>query len=108
MPESFIDTIIFEKAPLRNLYPDPIFRDRLLTMRDQFVHTPNSIHQKINYERTAGFNRNEFDLSSHVSSMKSSCKQPTFFSSLLGLRYSWSSTYNDDLGHKYIFAFIKI
>ncbi|KAF0985249.1 hypothetical protein HZS_1043, partial [Henneguya salminicola] len=47
----------------------------LLTRRDQFVHTPYSIPSK--NQITAGFNRNELDRSSYVSSIKSSSKQPT-------------------------------
>ncbi|KAF0986004.1 hypothetical protein HZS_7126, partial [Henneguya salminicola] len=88
-PEMLVETFIVEKAPQLNLYPNQIFRDLFLTMRDQFVNTPYSIPSK--NQRTSGFNRNELDRSSHVSSIKSSLKQPTFFSSLLGWRYSWSS-----------------
>ncbi|KAF0992961.1 hypothetical protein HZS_3418 [Henneguya salminicola] len=46
-------------------------------MRDQFVNTPYSLPSK--NQRTAGFNRNEFDRSSYVYSIKSSSKQPTLF-----------------------------
>ncbi|KAF0988095.1 hypothetical protein HZS_4052 [Henneguya salminicola] len=90
-PESVVDTLIFERAFQLNLYPNQILRDLLLTMRDQFVHTPYIPSSKINYQRRAGFNRNKFDRSSYVSSIKSFSKQPTFFSSFMGLRYSWSS-----------------
>ncbi|KAF0991292.1 hypothetical protein HZS_7295 [Henneguya salminicola] len=55
-------------------------------MHDQFFKTLYSIPSKkssiFSYQRKAGFNRNEFDRSSHVSSLKSSSKKPTFFSSL--------------------------
>ncbi|KAF0991569.1 hypothetical protein HZS_1782 [Henneguya salminicola] len=84
--ESFVYTPIFEKASQLNLYPNQIFLDLLTTMRDQFVNTPYSIPSK--NQRTATFNRNEFDLSIPASSIMSSSKQPTFFSLLLGWRYS--------------------
>ncbi|KAF0986027.1 hypothetical protein HZS_515, partial [Henneguya salminicola] len=45
-PESFVDTFILEKTSQLNLYPNQIFRDLLLTMRDQFVHTPYSTPSK--------------------------------------------------------------
>ncbi|KAF0990705.1 hypothetical protein HZS_7858 [Henneguya salminicola] len=45
-PETFVNTFILEKAFQLNLYPNQIFRDLLLTMRDQFVNTPFSILSK--------------------------------------------------------------
>ncbi|KAF0987991.1 LOW QUALITY PROTEIN: hypothetical protein HZS_7897 [Henneguya salminicola] len=76
-PESFVDTFILEKASQLNLYPNQIFRDLLLTMQDQFIYTPYSIPSK--NKITAGFNRNEFDRSSYVSSIKSYSKKTNLF-----------------------------
>ncbi|KAF0988061.1 hypothetical protein HZS_7319, partial [Henneguya salminicola] len=84
-PESFIEKFIFEKVSQLNLYPDQIFRDLLGTIRDQFFNTRIASHRKINYQRTAGFNRKEFDRSSHVSPIKSSFKQLAFFFVVIGL-----------------------
>ncbi|KAF0987982.1 LOW QUALITY PROTEIN: hypothetical protein HZS_6352 [Henneguya salminicola] len=54
-PESFFDTLILEKASQLNLYPNQIFRDILLIMRDQFVHTPipskNQVYSTIREQR---------------------------------------------------------
>ncbi|KAF0986925.1 hypothetical protein HZS_3427, partial [Henneguya salminicola] len=63
-PESFFETFIFEKAS---------------QLGEINLSIPRiASHRKINYQRTAGFNRNEFDPSSHVSSIKFSSNQPFF------------------------------
>ncbi|KAF0986336.1 hypothetical protein HZS_2211, partial [Henneguya salminicola] len=45
-PESFVDTLIFEKASQLNLYTNQIFLYLLITMRYQIVNTPYSILSK--------------------------------------------------------------
>ncbi|KAF0986103.1 hypothetical protein HZS_1399 [Henneguya salminicola] len=74
--ESFVDTLIFEKASQLILYHNQIFRALLLPIRDQFVNPRIASHRKIN-----GVYRKEFDPRSQVSSIKSSSKQPTFLRS---------------------------